>query len=75
MLLEKNSLDFSFSGLKTAVKREVDTRILENHGSSLSNEDIEEISYEVEETISEILSIKLLRALELTDAKMLCLAG
>jgi tRNA A37 threonylcarbamoyltransferase TsaD len=30
VLLEKDSLDFSFSGLKTAVKREIDKEIVKN---------------------------------------------
>ncbi|GAB0174938.1 MAG: tRNA (adenosine(37)-N6)-threonylcarbamoyltransferase complex transferase subunit TsaD [Candidatus Altimarinota bacterium] len=80
VLLEKDSLDFSFSGLKTAVKREIDMRSdtsENNNGNSkyLSEEDIREISYEVEEIIALILSKKLVRALEFTGAKMMCLAG
>lgn len=83
VLLEKDSLDFSFSGLKTAVKREIDARSelrasdLENESNNLvlTEEDMGELSYEVEEIISEILSKKLIRAVEQTHARMMCLAG
>lgn len=73
MLLEKESLDFSFSGIKTAVKRDIDMRI--KNSSSLSEEDRGEIAYEFEEVVTTILAKKLLRALEQTDAKMMLLAG
>lgn len=79
VLLEKDSLDFSFSGLKTAVKREIDSRLeksrlTETQRVELSDEDMMEIAYEVEETIALILSKKLIRAFETTHAKMICLA-
>ncbi len=73
VLLEKESLDFSFSGIKTAVKRDIDMRI--KNSSSLSEEDRGEIAYEFEEVVTTILAKKLLRALEQTDAKMMLLAG
>ena len=44
------------------------------NGLNLSEEDTRELAYEVEETITDILSKKLFRALEQTDAKMMCLA-
>lgn len=69
VLLERDSLDFSFSWLKTAIKREVDRRW------NLSERDIREIAYYTEETITDILAKKLLRALEQTGARMMCLAG
>lgn len=69
VLLERDSLDFSFSWLKTAIKREVDRRW------ALSERDIREIAYHAEETITDILAKKLLRALEQTSARMMCLAG
>jgi N6-L-threonylcarbamoyladenine synthase len=69
VMLERDSLDFSFSGLKTAVKREVDRRW------DLALEDQQEIAYEVEETITDILSKKLRRALDHTSAHMMLLAG
>ncbi len=56
--LEKNKFDFSFSGLKSSVKREIDKRILEN--GNLSEEDKIEISYEFQEAITEVLAYKLI---------------
>ncbi len=64
VMLEKDSLDFSFSGIKTAVKREVDKEIL-LHGS-LNEEFQRYIAYEFEETVTNILAKKLLRALDHT---------
>lgn len=76
VLLEKESLDFSFSGIKTAVKREIDMRCLQWEGGSwLTEESIGEIAYEFEEVVTTILAKKLLRALGQTDAKMILLAG
>jgi N6-L-threonylcarbamoyladenine synthase len=73
VLLEKDSLDFSFSGIKTAVKREVDKEIKKN---GILTEDFQQyIAYEFEETVTTILAKKLLRALDKTGAKMMLLAG
>jgi tRNA A37 threonylcarbamoyltransferase TsaD len=36
VLLERDSLDFSFSGLKSAVKREIDARII-NYKLQITN--------------------------------------
>lgn len=68
VLLERDSLDFSFSWLKTAVKREIDIR------GTLSESDKREISYEFEETVVRILSEKLMRAVQKVWVKTLCLA-
>jgi N6-L-threonylcarbamoyladenine synthase len=73
VMLEKDSLDFSFSWLKTAVKREIDKKI--EMDGTLDEDFQKRISYEVEETITDILSKKLIRALDMTDARMMCLAG
>lgn len=82
VMLEKDSLDFSFSWLKTAVKREIDARksrrdssLWEWSNEVLDDDVIEEIAYEVEEAISDILSMKLIRAFEMKSARMICLAG
>ncbi len=64
VLLGKDSLDFSFSGIKTAVKREVDREREKNE--YLSTEFQKLIAYEFEETVTDILSKKLDRALENT---------
>ena len=73
VLLEKDSLDFSFSGIKTAVKREID-REIESRGE-LSEDFMQYIAYEFEETVTNILAKKLLRALDQTGSQMMLLAG
>lgn len=73
MLLEKDSLDFSFSGLKTAVKREVDLRIEKN--GVLTPEDQREIAFEFEEVVICILVKKILRAQEQYKTQNIILAG
>lgn len=73
VLLEKDSLDFSFSGIKTAVKREID-REIEARGE-LSEDFMRYIAYEFEETVTNILAKKLLRALDQIGSEMMLLAG
>ena len=58
--LVKKEFDFSFSGLKSSVKREVDKRIKEKW--ELSLEDKKEISYEFENSVVEVLAYKLVNA-------------
>lgn len=73
VLLEKDSLDFSFSGIKTAVKREIDAEMQKSW--DLSDLFRQYIAYEFEETVTNILAKKLIRALDQTGAKMMLLAG
>lgn len=73
VLLDKNNHDFSFSGLKSAVKREVDKRILDN--AFLSEQDIHEIAFEFEQTVVNILSHKLFHAAEKYNISSIVLAG
>lgn len=73
VLLDKNGHDFSFSGLKSAVKREVDKRTLNN--ISLSEQDICEIAFEFEQTVVNILSHKLFHAAEAYNISSVVLAG
>ena len=54
--LTKDEFDFSFSGLKSAVKREVDRR------GELSESDQIEISYEFQNAVTEVLAYKLINA-------------
>jgi N6-L-threonylcarbamoyladenine synthase len=80
VMLEKSSLDFSFSGLKTAVKREIDMRLERNASqgiwnNKLSEWDMCEIAYELEEAIGEILAKKLILAHTQMGTRMMCLAG
>ena len=73
VLLDKNGHDFSFSGLKSAVKREVDKRIEKNF--SLTEQDIQEIAFEFEQTVVNILSYKLFHAAEILGVSSVVLAG
>ncbi len=56
VFLEKSEFGFSFSGLKSAVKREVDKR------GGLTLEDQKEISYEFQAAVNEVLCYKLIHA-------------
>lgn len=73
VMLEKDSLDFSFSGLKSAVKRYIDLQIATPDW--LTDLKKIHIAYEFEQVITDILSKKLQRALEQKNAKMMILAG
>lgn len=67
--LERDSLDFSFSGLKSAVKRYLDScGILTDHQMQM-------IAYATESAILEVLSHKLFLAAEQHDTRNICLAG
>jgi N6-L-threonylcarbamoyladenine synthase len=74
VLLNNKSLDFSFSWLKSAVKREVDKRIERNWNKYLSDEDKREIAFEFEEVTIDILKTKLFKAAEQYSIKNLVLA-
>ncbi len=52
--LDKTKFDFSFSGLKSAVKREIDKRW------ELSLQDKQEISFEFQNAVNEVLAYKLI---------------
>lgn len=67
-LFEKDSLEFSFSGLKSAIKRYIDTF------ETITEEQIQEISYATEEAITDVLVQKLFRAADMHQVKMICLA-
>ncbi len=84
VLMDRNSLDFSFSGLKTAVRREIEKRARE-HGwdgttatrhTYLTSEDIREIAYEMERATITTLVAKLRIALaRYPDMRCAVLAG
>ena len=71
-MLENESLDFSFSGLKSAVKREIDTRRIDGE---ISIEDMREIAYEFQDAVTDILTDKLFRAASQLDIPRVLLAG
>lgn len=69
VFLEKSAFGFSFSGLKSAVKREIDARW------DLNLDDQREISYEFQSAVNEVLCYKLYRAAEEKWVHTLLLAG
>lgn len=70
--LVKRDFNFSFSGLKSSVKREVDKRIAEKW--SLTIEDKKEISFEFESSVTEVLAFKLVEAARQKNVKSIMLA-
>ena len=68
VFLEKSEFWFSFSGLKSAVKREVDKR------GELTLEDKKEISYEFQSAVNEVLTYKLIQAANQKSVKTVLLA-
>ncbi|MCD5380595.1 tRNA (adenosine(37)-N6)-threonylcarbamoyltransferase complex transferase subunit TsaD [Candidatus Gracilibacteria bacterium] len=81
--LTKKEADFSFSGLKSAVKREVDKRrgCIVGNGikpvptKDLTLEDQKEISYEFQEAVIEVLAYKLIQVAQQKGVKTVLLAG
>jgi N6-L-threonylcarbamoyladenine synthase len=72
MLDEHNFLNFSFSGLKTAILREVN-KLKENN--MFTNEAIQQLAYEVQESITDVLVKKTLRAVKQYNAKSIMISG
>ena len=71
-MINDKSLNFSFSGLKTAIMREVNTLKKNqqwNHGT------IEQLAFEVQEAITDVLVAKTLRAAKKYNAKSILLSG
>lgn len=73
LVLPAESLNFSFSGLKSAAIREIDIRKKDH--PELIEKDLVEISYGYQETITKILSERLIEALKKTGAKSMALVG
>ncbi len=70
--LVKREFNFSFSGLKSAVKREVDNRIEKKW--KLTLDDQRELSFEFENAVTEVLAWKLVYAAEAKWVKTIMLA-
>lgn len=70
--LVKKEFDFSFSWLKSSVKREVDKRIKEKW--ELSIDDKREIAYEFENSVVEVLTYKLVNAAKEKNVKTIMLS-
>lgn len=73
VLLDKTRYDFSFSGLKSAVKREIDKRKQEK--GELTEDDKKEIAFEFEQTVVNILTYKLFFAAEKQHIHSVMIAG
>jgi N6-L-threonylcarbamoyladenine synthase len=75
-LLEKDSLDFSFSGLKTSVLYHVNGRQgRERDASSLSEQQKADIAASFQHSVAETLAEKLRRAVEQTSARCIIVGG
>jgi len=72
MLGGDNLHNFSFSGLKTAIVRVAQSL---QTGSTLTEQTINELSYEVQETITDVLVKKTLRAAEMYKTPSILLSG
>lgn len=70
--MDDGSFDFSFSGLKSAVKRVIDLR---GGSSTLSEEDHREIAAEFQHTVVTSLIKKTLAAVEHYNVSCVVLAG
>lgn len=71
--LIKREFNFSFSWLKSSVKREVDKRILEKW--ELTLDDKREISFEFENAVTEVMAWKLIEAAKNKNVSTIMLAG
>lgn len=71
-ILYDETLNFSFSGLKTAVLRETD-KLKSSH--RLSSDMISELAYEVQESITDVLVAKTMKAAEQFNARSICIGG
>lgn len=71
-MIHDKSLNFSFSGLKTAVWREV--KKLQD-SNNLTPENIQNISFEIEEAITDVLTEKTLRAAREHNVKSILIGG
>lgn len=67
--LSRSELDFSFSGMKSAIKRYIDSL------GELTDADRERIAYGAEIAITDVLAIKLIQAAEQYGISNIALAG
>ncbi len=71
-LLYDNTLNFSFSGLKTAVLREIGKQ---KENNSFDRPTIEQVAFEVQEAITDVLAAKTRLAAKQSNAKTILLSG
>lgn len=74
VLLDRKKFDFSFSWLKSAVKREVDNRKSRSKNWELTQSDKEEIAYEFQNSVVEVLVFKLTHATEKYNVKTMMIS-
>ena len=76
-----NSFDFSFSGLKTAARREVakelgtDVNVMSSDAQPLPQQAVSELAYAFQESVVDVLSSKTLRAAEEIGARTIVVGG
>ena len=75
MLDEKNTYNFSFSGLKSAIVRLVTTLKTQTSDQFLTPDVIANLSYETQDAITDVLVKKTLRAAEEHKAKSILVSG
>jgi len=71
-MMHDKTLNFSFSGLKTAILREVNKL---KESNQLNTETINRFAYEVQEAITDVLVSKTVDAVKLYDAKSILVSG
>ncbi len=71
-MIEEENFDFSFSGLKTAVIREVQSLKTNQQFNHLT---IQQLSFEIQEAITDVLVERTIRAAEKYKVKSILLAG
>lgn len=71
-MMHDDSYNFSFSGLKTAILREVQK--LKNQ-QKFNDSTIQQLAYEVQEAITDVLVSKTIRAVKLNNAKSILISG
>ncbi len=72
-IINENNFDFSFSGLKAAAARKIQE--IKNNQTKLSDTDLKNISFSVQEAIFDVLIKKSLKACREYNAKTLLLGG
>jgi len=76
-----NTFDFSFSGLKTAARREVarelgiDASAVDGDGHELTPEAVNELAFGFQDSVVDVLSSKTLRAAEESGARTIVVGG
>lgn len=73
VMLEKDSFDFSFSGLKTAVLNHINS--MKQKSGELTETDVNNIAAAFQQSVVDVLVAKAMMALEKTGEKKLVLAG